>query len=148
MITPNWPAYYKTFSRAHGDNPVEVGNRILFRDVWMYAMDYAGPEWPPPADPIELLKLQREYWKRRRDKLKSRRDAMAASLQSLVELQQGKSLPLQHSVAQTVIQDDGSHLMVAMPEEINWDTLRLQIKELNEDLLECERELAALGLGG
>lgn len=95
----DWKAYYRRFSEAHGGNPIVYKGRQLFRDGWTYSLnDYAGPEWPPPADPKELLTLQKVYyytlWNRAQNELM----ALRSRYDAIKGLQETKSVPLQQSV--------------------------------------------------
>lgn len=92
----DWDGYWRAFREAHGDNPLEVGGRLLFRDGWTYsASDPSGPEWPPPADPNRRAKLIARYWSRRRDVCHAELVTLKHQLEKLKGLAACRSAPLQ-----------------------------------------------------
>lgn len=66
----DWREYFRRFCQAHGGAahpPFMKSGRLWFFDGWGYsATDWAGPEYPPPADKDELTRVKRIYWKLRR----------------------------------------------------------------------------------
>lgn len=92
--TLDWKAYFHKFVEAHGE-PIRFDGRLLFRDGWGYAMNHAGPEFPPPDDPKRLKRLRRQYWDKQLAKLTSERDALNDRIKMLIDWGDRKSLPLQ-----------------------------------------------------
>lgn len=95
----DWKAYYKRFSELHGGYPIVYKGRQLFHDGWGYSTtDYAGPEYPPPKDPVELVKLQKVYWYTRWNRAKNELLMLEQRYSALKGLQSDKSAPLQQVV--------------------------------------------------
>ncbi len=92
----DWRAYWKEFSREHGDYPVKFRGVLLFRDGWTYSSSgYAGPEWPPPADETALRKLVRGYWLLRKREVRKLWWEQQTEYDGLKRLQSTRSQPLQ-----------------------------------------------------
>lgn len=95
-VNLSWKAYYKVFSEKHGGVPILYKGRQYFRDGWSYsATDYAGPEWPPPSDPKELLTLQRVYWYTLHNRCRNELLILRRQFDHLKGLQEEKDVPLQ-----------------------------------------------------
>src|SRR6185295_16041100 len=107
-VRVDWRAYWKEFSRQHGDFPVKWRSRFLFRDGWTYAMDYPGPEWPPPTDERELARMVRAYWLLRKRAVRAEWWAADCELRDLRNLQATRSLPIMHSSVWIVRDEAGT----------------------------------------
>lgn len=145
MIRPDWKAYFREFCNKHGRHPVEIGNKLVFPDGWSYARnDYRGPEWPPPSVPEDLWRLKREYWKRRCAIIRKQRDALSAELENFAKQQLSRDATIQVNGIETYTDDDGHEhaRMVSVP--VDWQTLKLKLQFLNEDLYQSEMELRTL----
>jgi hypothetical protein len=149
-IKLNWKAYYKAFVEVHGE-PLIYGGRQLFPDGWGYSLsDYAGPEWPPPTEPLELAKLQICYWKRRLAIAMLERRNRQADLDNLVQMQAARPIPLVHTVT---LRDDEGRIVVndkGRPERSNYTLdvglqgLQYRLDWLDEDIQRCRERLAEL----
>lgn len=136
-IQLDWAAYYQEFKRLHGD-PVEFGGRLLFPDGWSYAMDYEGPEYPPPADLTQMDRQKLNYWRRRQVLVRSERDSLLAELDQLEQLQQGRSAPLHYLVPGEQADEEQS-------EPLSIELIRKgRLAWLEEDLSECQRKVESL----
>jgi hypothetical protein len=134
----DWRAYWDAFRETHGGDPVPFGNRLLFRDGYMYSgYDYQGPEWPPSSERLPMLR--KFYWNARRKHVEGQLTAVGRLLQRIRELKSVRSAPLQEVQR---VHEDGRVRLVRRPldeqrfvERANW---------LVQDLLSCEEELAKL----
>lgn len=143
LVRLDWRAYFKEFCELHGRDPVSYRGRLLFPDGWTYSSsDYAGPEWPPPDDPAELLAVQSSYWRRRRGIVRRERDELRLAVQSLAEMQRCKSVPLQQVVQ---MRDSETNQRVTSRKPLDLDGLKARLAWLEEDVAECDRHLAELG---
>jgi len=64
----DWRVYW-AFRTKHGE-PMHVRSegKLLFPDAWQYsATRPAGPSYPPPSGPVEVLRLKLLYWESRRN---------------------------------------------------------------------------------
>lgn len=139
----DWRAYFKEFCDLHGRDPVPYRGRLLFPDGWTYSStDYAGPEWPPPDDPAELLAVQSSYWRRRRGIVRRECVTLQLAVQSLAEMQGCKSVPLQQVVQ---IRDSETNKLVTSRRPLDLEALKGRLTWLEEDVAECNRHLAELG---
>jgi len=101
-ITLDWRACFASFCVAHGNNPVEHKGRLLFADGWTHSSSsYRGPQWPAPADPVELRELLLAYWRRRLSIVEALRADLQARLQSML------GSPLMARVRYTTEDDEG-----------------------------------------
>jgi hypothetical protein len=87
----DWKGYFHEFRLEHGE-PVEHNGRLLFGDGWTYSnTDYAGPEWPPPEERAELLRMQQTYWTLRRGLLVQECTWLEQQIESLATIRSVKS---------------------------------------------------------
>lgn len=142
----DWQAYFtNVFCPAHGTWYVVDGGRLIFPDGWTYAADdYAGPEWPPPANLEHLAEILRTYWKRRREIVLKERDKLRGVLESLRTAQEQRPLDLVERKF-GLSESTGNWLYYGEVGPIDWDARRERLKWLNDDLLLCDKELLALG---
>lgn len=148
----DWPAYFREFCRAHevrGGGPVVDGGVLLFGDGWRYALDYRGPEFPPPDRLDDLLALQRRYWRRRLEIVRGERDALAFRVEGLNNARrEWTGAPLQ--VRRYVLDDlgrervDPDEPVTELTAEV-WQPLLDRLRWLAADAAACEKELLALG---
>ncbi len=75
----DWPAYFHAFEMAHGPS-VDFESRLLYEDGWMYAYDHRGPEYPPPEDRAERMRLRKAWINIRRAVLAQRHADLKAFL--------------------------------------------------------------------
>lgn len=138
QVELDWVAYYERFKEIHGD-PVKWRGRLLFRDGWTYSStDYAGPEWPPPTDAIELMRMRRAYWVLRKRVILVELEQAKAMAEGLRLLQLAKSAPLQQRI-QTV-DENGQAVTTSIEVESRYGADR--VEWLRGLLAECDRELA------
>lgn len=136
----DWAAYFRKFCELHGE-PVKHNGRLIFRDGYAYsATDHAGPEYPPPSDPRELLLLRRVYWVKRRRMVQAEMDELKATVRALFEAQSGRSAPLQQTTS--FVDDDGKRQVSVG--DVDRQALLERMKWLVDDARECNSELRAL----
>lgn len=101
-IQLDWEAYFIEFCNKHGKYPVVYGKEkqlLLFPDGWTYdAINYEGPEYPPPKDKYQLARLQFYYWSRRYRIVKLELITVESDLNYLTDIERSKSLPLQQVI--------------------------------------------------
>lgn len=142
-IVLDWKAYFLEFCRKHGE-PVQHGNRLIFKDGWTYsAFDYAGPEWHPPTDIHELDALVTRYWLIRQG-IASRLLAIAVhDLQMLKDAMQGRDLPLQQvMIVEEKVQ--GGVKKRRGYKALSLQGLETRIQWLRDDVKEAEERLAEI----
>lgn len=140
----DWREYFLSFFVRHGE-PVEHGGKLLFRDGWTYSLTtYEGPEWPPPTDFAELDALITRYWVIRLRLLTPIAMQLAEDLRRIKELQESKSLPLQHHV--TYEDDRGARKREVRPFDVTRHEERL--KWVRDDIRECNERLKELEAAG
>ena len=143
-IRLNWRAYFETFCQEHGDDPVVVDNRLLFRDGWMYsAHDFQGPEYRPPKDTKELERMQLQYWNARIIIVEDELKELRRMRDGLNGFQTSKSVPLQQSV--TFTDDDGKRGTIV--QDIDMGLFQERIMWLVEDRKECQEHITELKRG-
>jgi len=139
-IELNWLAYWAEFKRIHHDHPVRWGGRFLFRDGWTYGTNPKGPEWPPPEDPVELRRLQRDYWTIRLAELRYEYADVADSLDSLRQMQDGRSATLMQRIREhqngRLVTDDRPLDLSAL--ELRLSDLRGYVAEAIDNLTKLE----------
>lgn len=143
-VRVDWRAYWKEFSRAHGDFPVVYRNRFLFRDGWTYAMDYPGPEWSPVNDPVILAQVIRAYWVLRKRQVRRAWWDQYCELRDLKSLQSTRSLPLMHSSTFFVQDDEGITKAQRCEGPVDFAAMEMEVNRLKAELDECERNLHGL----
>lgn len=140
LVALDWKAYYLSFVREHND-PVVWRGVQLFRDGWTYSTtDYQGPEWPPPSDRLELLRMQRAYWLLRKREVRKAHFEHEQLLKSLELASATKSLPLRKKVIRKA--EDGRMRQLLGEEDIvDTKPLKVTIDLIEIDLLECDANL-------
>lgn len=142
FVEIDWEGYYTDFCRAHGDYPVFYKGLLLFRDGWMYSMtDYAGPEYPPPQDELELTKLQLFYYKRRLQIVSDDLWRMEGVVQSIKQLQRHKNQPLKQVV---VIKDEETGTERYESKAIDLLFYEKRCQWLENDIVECRTHITKL----
>lgn len=134
-IVLDWKAYFLQFCQEHGE-PIEYGNVLLFRDGWRYAMEYQGPEYPPPPDHRELDILVMKYWLGRLRICNKLLGGYIAEKDRIIGLMGSHSLPLQ----QVVMIDRGDSRSKGIA-TLDTRSLDEKIIWLREDIKECEEML-------
>jgi hypothetical protein len=138
QVRLDWKGYFLNFCKAHGE-PIVYNNVLLFRDGWTYAMDYKGPEYPPPSDHQELDRLVTSYWLSRLRVTKGFLAQAISERDKYVLLSKSHSLPLQ----QTMVITEGEHRRtVTSPFDLT--PLDERIRWFRQDLQECEMRLKEL----
>lgn len=137
--TLDWRAYFRTFCERHGRFPLMHMGRLLFPDGWQYsATDHAGPEWRPPEDRAELLKLMRIYWYLRRKAVRRTLPAARAWLDQLGEMAATHDMPILQKVT-TWDPDAGEHGQARSDTRpVDVEAARQKVAWLERDLLVCE----------
>ena len=144
----DWEEYFRRFCLAHGGAkhpPLMRAGRLWFEDGWGYsATDHAGPEWPPPTDEDELVRVRRVYWKLRRSAV--RREL----LKSRLLLEELERLVASHDVlpvqAVATWEEDERHphggRWHRQHREVDVGAMRSRVEWLREDLVICEFKIA------
>lgn len=134
-IKLDWRAYWKEFSRTHGDYPVKWKGRLLFRDGWTYSSTaYEGPEWPPPSSQEELGRMVRGYWLLRKREVRAAWWNSLQEVEGLKRLQSVKSIPLQQVLMMSG-EDDKLYRDVG---SVDLPLLEDMVVEFKRQLDECE----------
>ena len=143
QIELNWQAYFHAFNKLHGDNPIEFEGRLLWQDGYMYSKsDYLGPEWPPPRNRKELLRLKSAYWTRRRKIVDDERIKLKAEIDQLLLTQRARSAPLQQTVTIPVENtEDGTTRYAYRNQDVDVKVLIERLNWLTEDVLLCDNQL-------
>ena len=90
----DWAEYFRGFCRIHGD-PLTLDGRLVFPDGWSYSCtSHAGPEYPPPANPLDRALLQRTYWTLRKRINQVEAEELRKDVEALARLDAAKSAPL------------------------------------------------------
>lgn len=133
----DWKEYFLEFDRQHGGNPVRYKTLLLYQDGWRYSSnDHAGPEYPPPTDPVFLQKLISRYWWIHSARLKRDAVELEEFIQRMKNLQATKSLPLLQ--IRSVQDADGNWSRDTVP--LNMDALQQNLALLQEELSRAEQE--------
>lgn len=137
-LTLDWPAYFRQFSETHMGTPVIYHGRQLFQDGWMYsASDYAGPEWPPPDDPMELKELIKAYWLIRVRKTRQVYKSLKENLDNLQAMQRARGVPLQAIVVYT----DSENKRKTDRVPVDYAMLRQELAFVAQELLDSTDKL-------
>lgn len=155
QLSIDWRAYFLRFCAEHGEY-VEIDwtesdryprcTKLLFADGWRYgALDYQGPEYPPPKERDKLLKLQVEYWRIRKAKTEAEWKKLDNMRDSLLNWQATRSLPLQASVVYPDRTETGKEILRrSKPEDLDLSGLKIRLEELSYLLAECTERLEEL----
>ena len=139
----DWEAYFKDFCKAHGE-PEQYGGRLIFPDGWSYGLqDYVGPEWPPPKEERELLRVQTIYWSLRVSRLKIQFSTLQQLIESRREILEHRSLPIK--CKQTSV-DDSSGKVNYITTPLETRTLKLRLEGLKSKYEEALEQHAAHAL--
>jgi len=143
QIELNWQAYFYAFSKLHGGNPVEFEGRLLWQDGYMYSKsDYLGPEWPPPRNRKELLRLRAAYWTRRRKIVDNERLKLKLEIDQLLLTQRIRSAPLQQTVGIPIEEtEDGMTRYTYRNQDVDVKMLIERLTWLTDDVLLCDEQL-------
>lgn len=147
-LTIRWREYFQRFCEAHGRWPVQYMGRLLFRDGWMYSSsDYKGPEWAPPEDPLNLLRLRHIYWTRRRSIVADEHERLITTARVLADSQAARSarLPIYQTARYQETDEDGRPRTISKQVEADLGALQGRIDWLQEDLDVCDKEIKAIG---
>jgi len=141
-IRLNWKAYFKKFCEEHGEDPVQyMGNRLLFRDGWMYSsVDFEGPEYIPPEDSKKLDVLLLYYHRSKLAFIKQEFEYLSQMLNSLTGFQTNKSVPLQETI--TFENDEGKSQAVTQDWEPSVLTDRIECCQ--EIIDKCNNEIKSI----
>jgi hypothetical protein len=91
QIQIDWRRYFADFCEQHGEPIVHKG-MLLFADGWRYSMNnFAGPEFPPPADARVLEQLRDTYKSERRMLLQRQWTSLDSVVNQLKRLQANRS---------------------------------------------------------
>ena len=135
----DWKSYYDRFVVSHGGEPEQYAGRQLFRDGWSYALDYRGPEWPPPSDPKELKWVVGSYWSLRSQRLQIEATLVKRSIENYKDAQEGRSQPLYYKY---VTKDSDRVKIQSGP--IDLDILESRLRRIKMKLQECQVNLESL----
>ena len=140
----DWRSYFLDFDREHGGSPMVYRGRLYYGDGWSYSQtDYAGPEWPPPADGSELQDVLQFYWRRRHRVVQHEAETLHFDIMNLERMQRERIVPL---VQVRRVLEDGVWRSERGP--VDLDALRFRLEQLQEDVLLCENRLLKLRLKG
>lgn len=142
QVQLDWRAYFMLFCEHHGGSPIHFGGRLLFADGWSYSStDYAGPEWMPPTDPLELRELMRAYWMRRKAIVFNEARELRQEVIGLQEMQSVRKVPLQHATT-NFDQETGKLSMTRG--DLDLTDMIGRLSWLEEDVVECGNRLKEL----
>lgn len=147
-VTIDWKATFEAFVERHGGLPVKHGGRLLFADGWEHALDYRGPEFPPPRDDTDegkeaLARLRWQYQVLKRKALIMERDWLEGMIGAFDEAQRLRSAPIQRRVRLDERDEFGNAKWTAEPAEGGIAPLRMRLRELTlPELRRCEVEIA------
>lgn len=148
LVRLDWRAYYREFALAHGGYPVVHKGRQLFADGWRYSLtDHAGPEWPPPDDPKELLQLRLAYWRRRLTISANAAEVLGRKLRAMEDVQRAKDLPLQQIAASLDPVTGLWRRIEGACGEFDFASHRRRLEDLESDAATCRERLAELEEG-
>lgn len=134
----DWKAYFLEFCKVHGE-PVEYQTGLLFRDGWRYAMEYSGPEYPPPKDHEQLDRLALVYWQTRHRLLSAALTKVLIEKERVDRIRADHSLPLR----QVVITGAGEQRRKSTG-EYDPRPLEDRLRWLRTDVAECEAMVAQI----
>lgn len=137
-IVLDWRAYFYNFCKEHQE-PIPYHNVLLFRDGWRYAMEYEGPEYPPPANHRDLDVLVMKYWIGRLRICNGALVKAIAERDRITRFMSNHSLELQ----QTVYVDYGDKRQKASV-PLDFTPLDEKIKWYRTDAKECEEMLTEI----
>lgn len=138
----DWQQYFRDFCDTHGKHFVVYENDwLLFPDGYRYyALNYEGPEIPPPVSPDERTKLLVFYWERRRHICQLEYRRVTEYKRELQELQQTRSAPISKRVS---FKDDEGKI-VNTTARLDMSIIDRRLKWLENDILEATQELESL----
>lgn len=141
-IEIDWQQYYEDFCEAHGKYPILHNSRLLFPDGWTYSIDdYAGPEWPPPDNPVELARLRLIYYQRRLDIVQEELRNMTTILHNIEDLQRVKSVQLKQTIATF---DEATNNIKSETVPISTVLVKKRIEWLSKDVDNCKSTINSL----
>lgn len=146
----DWKATFYAFCEAHGGLPVKHAGRLLFPDGWGYALDYRGPEYPPPRDaegnPDEeaLLHLRIAYCREKRRLLRFEVAHFGDLVSSFDDMQKGRSVRIQSMRKTDDMGATGNPQWASGDAEDEISLIRSRLKWARSELVTCEKELEAL----
>lgn len=146
LLKLDWTAYFKAFCAQRGSTPVLVDHetRLLFSDGWMYhPTKHDGPEYPPPTNPRIRRRLQRKYWRVRKNIILYEMNEFRQEVKYLTEVQESRSAPLYH---ENVYWDEQSQTRVTNSVLVNIGNIKSELEGLQEQLKTCDEELRKLWL--
>lgn len=143
-IRIDWRATFMEFCQVHGGLPVRFEGRLLFADGWQHGMDYRGPEYPPPKDPVRLRNLQLAYQRGKRLALKREIDWLEGIVGTFDEAQRLRSAPIQRAVRLDERDAMGNQKWTTEPVRDAVGFLRDRLIGTRHDLRECEAEIERL----
>lgn len=131
----DWEDYFKCFCEKHGRFPLLWANKLLFPDAWTYsATDHAGPEWPPPEDEVERIKLKRIYWKLRLNAVRRDLPETKERVRQLTELLAVRDLTPRQRV--TTVDEDTGKVNIELT-DIDVGAAAMRLRWLEQDLAVC-----------
>ena len=134
-IELDWEAYWERFKQEHGLYPLRTGGRYTFPDGWQYSLQTEqGQEYSPPKKDFKKRGLQLIYWRQRLSIQHDEAQNIEALRQSLLNLQEVHSAPLQYQTVR--YRDDGSEESVF--EDLGLSGLEARLEWLKNDLRVCE----------
>lgn len=121
---------------------MKYNGRLLFADGWGYSMtDVRGPEFPPPEDPEELLRLRVAYWSIRRKQVIAEYNYLHRMISEMRIAQSSRSVPLQQRF--TWVDEDGSLKSTTANLDLN-ELEQGRLRWLRDDILHCGLQLEKL----
>ena len=138
----DWKAYFNGFCELHGGNPVEVDGKLVLPDGWSYSSTaYEGPEWPPPKDEAEFVRVMTAYWNERRGIVSDELKLLQNTRRSMVDQMVNRSAPLMKKVR---VFDEVAEKHRWQADELNLDAVDERISWLKADLENSVHELEKL----
>lgn len=138
----DWWGYWEEFKRRHGP-PVDLGWRLCFPDGWTYARhDPRGPEFPPPAEPFELMALLIRYWVARLRLVEDEARRLREVVENLRTMQHGRGASLQGVWR---VRDEETGRVVPLRRAVDPDDIEAgRLAMLENDAADCRARLTEL----
>lgn len=144
QIEVDWQHHFKEFCSVHGGYPLFYAGRLLFADGWMHALDHRGPTYPPPENDGERRKLQRIYWKLRRNAIKKELPRSRRALEEVTGLlAQAGDIPIRYIVRNVDENEDSDTFGRVFTSKPPLSDLKQQLEQRIE-WLEADMELCDL----
>jgi len=149
----DWLEYFREFSLMHGGNPIEHRKNpdvrksgfLLFPDGWMYsASNVTGPEYPPPIDKEEHIKLIRKYWTVRKEAWEVEYSRCKEVIRDTVATQRARSASLQTQVSIDMEDENGNRTRRREVHSIDFKDMLDRLRVISEEIKVCVSNLSSV----